>query len=135
MPMEDEVAYALIDFVEGSKLHGKGLLLSDKRIQDKGLDIIKQATDIIVRHIACLDVLLPLLKHPDPSVRLNTCCQLFGDHYDVVLPVLHDLDENCVTEASWGAAMLLQMHGEPNTGSGFKKPEFAEPLKPRFPRR
>lgn len=133
--LNEEVAHALVAFVDASKVHAMGLFLRDTKIQGNGCDGIRKATKIIEKHTGNLDLLMPLLEHSDPGVRLNASLQLIDDHYDLVLPVLHNLDETCVTEAASSAAMILQMYGEPNTGSGFKKPVFVgRRPQPRFQR-
>ena len=117
----EETAYALVAFVDASKLHALGCYLDDTDIQQKGCEAIRKSAVTIEKHTGNLDLLIPLLKHQDPGVRLNAALKLIDDHYDLVIPVLKDLDINCITEASSSAAMILQMYGEPNTGNGFKK--------------
>ena len=118
-----ETAHALVAFVDASRLHARGLFLRDTKVQEKGCLGIRKAVAVILKHTNSVDLLLPLLDHVEPGVRLNASLQLIDDHFDRVIPVLSDLDVNCVTEASTGAALALQMYGEPNSGNRFTKVE------------
>ena len=117
------LAHALLAYVDGSRLYAKGAFWQDSKLQNKGLDICHGAAVTIETLTGSRDLLLPLLEHDEPAARLNACLMLIDDHYDRVIPVLQDLNINCVTEMSGLAGIALQMYGEPNLGNKFTKVE------------
>ena len=115
---EHEIAYALTAFVEAAKLHALGINLDDRKMQSKGCKGIGDARTVIEKNTGSYDLLLPLLEHENEGVRFNAALTLIDDYYERVLPVLHALDETSETSMGTSGAMVLQMYGEPNTGSG-----------------
>ena len=113
-----EVAYALSDFVEAAKLHALGINLDDGKMQIKGCDRLRAAKNMIEKHTGSYDLLLPLLEHESEGVRFNAAFTLIDDHYDLAIPVLRALDQTSPTNMRTSGAMVLQMYGEWNRGSG-----------------
>jgi hypothetical protein len=56
------------------------------------------------------DILIPLLTHKDPSVRVTVASALLMSKPDLALPVLRDLAMNCPTIAQQSAASVLSCH-------------------------
>lgn len=113
-----EVAYALTAFVEAAKLHALGINIDDRKMQNKGCDRLRAAKNTIEKHTGSYDLLLPLLEHENEGVRFNAAFTLIDDHYDLAIPVLRALDDTSPTNMGTSGAMVLQMYGEWNSGSG-----------------
>lgn len=127
---EEDIAYALMGFVEASKLHGHGIEWNDSKMQKKGCAGIGKHRDTIEKHTGSYDLLLPLLEHEAASVRFNAALTLIDDHFERVLPILHALDETCADKVGSSAGMVLRMYGQLDSGT---TPETREthPLVPK----
>jgi hypothetical protein len=56
------------------------------------------------------DILIPLLQDMEDSVRVVAAANLLEQREDIALPVLLDVEENCVTEAYYWSSRVLNIY-------------------------
>jgi hypothetical protein len=56
------------------------------------------------------DILIPLLQDTEDSVRVVAAANLLEQREDIALPVLLDVEENCVTEAYYRSSRVLNIY-------------------------
>jgi hypothetical protein len=109
------VQTALADLIEGAKIRHVGRFMDDLPMQDRGIDLIRDAAQLIDRHSPNgRDVLLPLLSHEDPAVQVTAAGGLWQSHPDRAIPVLEHLKLYCSTEAGDTAMLMLFSNGQMN---------------------
>ena len=96
-----------------ARAHAAGALLSNEKIVEAGMAMLREAGAVIDASAVGKAVLIPFLKHPDPMVRCEAAKSLHATHRHLATPVLLDLSLTGVTEASNSADIFLIFRGEP----------------------
>lgn len=112
------VTYAVLEFADAARSWGVASFAYSVRGQEKALKRSAIAELKIHDLTGSVDILLPLLQHDDPAVRLCAAIPLLSEHRDKAVAALRILDETAELEISFGAGAQLEMIGEPNLATG-----------------
>ena len=109
---DDQLSLWIRDFRQAAILRFNGEALGLDQVRDAGMN---RYTELVHGRDAAVgpgarDVLIPLLNDPDDSVRVIAAAYLLTGRPDIALPVLKDLEENCMTDAHTIAYLVILMY-------------------------
>jgi hypothetical protein len=109
--MDQKLEGAVEAIIDGARLHHLGCFLEKQKLQCHGIEKIDEGMKVIDEEFPeKRDILIPLLEHKDPSVRVAIASALLVSRPELALPVLNDIADNCITIARRTAGIFLDFH-------------------------